>query len=167
MDDPRLQELFDRQAISDTVIRYATAIDTRDSALFRSCFTDEVYRDFTSFAGGQAEAIPADLWVAQVEMGLWGFQATQHISTNHVVTLNGDEAVCVSYMQAQHYLPNDEMESTVTLGGYYTNTLARTAGGWKIARCVLTITWETGDRRLFGLARQRNSGQAAAPGESR
>lgn len=153
--DSRLQEFLDRQAISDVVIRYATAIDTRDSPLFRSCFTDEVYRDFTSFAGGQPETIPADLWVAQVERGLWGFAATQHMSTNHVITLNGDEAVCVSYMQAQHYLPNDEYESTITLGGHYTNTLVRAAEGWKISRCLLTVTWRTGDMRLFDLARQR------------
>ncbi|MCK6563177.1 MAG: nuclear transport factor 2 family protein [Dehalococcoidia bacterium] len=158
MDDSRLQQLVDRQAISDTVIRYATGIDMRDSVLYRSCFTDEVYFDFTSFSGGQAAVLPADLWVARVAEALWGFTATQHISTNHVITLNGDEAVCVSYMQAQHYLPNDETVSTITLGGYYTNTLVRTAEGWRISRCVLTVTWETGDRRLFELARQRSAG---------
>ena len=163
MSDEALHMLLDRQAISDTVIRYATGIDMRDWEAYRSCFTDEVDTDFTSFGGGEPQTMQADQWVAGVRAGLSGFEATQHISTNHVITLDGDSAICVSYMQAQHYLPNDEGDSSLTLGGYYTNSLVRTKDGWRIRRCHLKVTWTTGNRQIFELARAR---YAAAQGES-
>ena len=162
MSDDALQMLLDHQAISDTVIRYATGIDMRDWDAYRSCFTDEVDIDFTSFGGGEPQTMRADQWVAGVRAGLSGFKATQHISTNHVITLDGDDATCVSYMQAQHYLPNDKGDSSLTLGGYYTNSLVRTGSGWRIRRCHLTVTWTTGNRHVFELARER---YAAAQGE--
>jgi hypothetical protein len=58
-------------------------------------------------------------------------------------------------MQAQHYLPNDQGDNVYTLGGYYTNRLVRTPRGWRIWACRLTVTWATGNRYLFDLARAR------------
>lgn len=155
MSDDVLHNIIDRQAISDTVLRYATGIDMRDWEAYRSCFTDEVEIDFSSWSGGEPQVMRADDWTAAVCAGLSGFQATQHISSNHVIDVDGDEATCVSYMQAQHYLPNDEGDNTLTLGGYYTNTLVRIASGWRIRRCQLTVTWTTGNKHIFVLARER------------
>jgi 3-phenylpropionate/cinnamic acid dioxygenase small subunit len=158
MDDVRLQDIIDRQAVTDVVVRYATGIDMRDWSLYRSCFADEVYIDFTSWSGGEPQRMTADRWVVSVRSGLAGFDATQHISTNHVITLHGDDAVCVSYVQAQHVLRDvldADGDSTFTLGGYYQNDLVRTSDGWKIRRCRLTVMWTTGDRHLFALARER------------
>ena len=155
MAEDELRTLLDRQAISDVVIRYATGIDMRDWEAYRSCFTDQLEVDFTSFSGGEPRTLTGDEWVAGVRAGLSGFAATQHISTNHVITLDGDEATCVSYMQAQHYLPNEKGDNALTLGGYYTNTLVRTGDGWRIRRCRLTVTWTTGNRHIFELARER------------
>ncbi|MXW25077.1 MAG: nuclear transport factor 2 family protein [Dehalococcoidia bacterium] len=167
MSDDALRTLLDRQAISDTVLRYATGIDMRDWEAYRSCFTDEVEIDFTSWSGGEPSTMRGDDWTAGVRAGLSGLQATQHISTNHVITFaeGGDEATCVSYMQAQHYLPNDEGDNTLTLGGYYTNTLVRTEDGWRIRRCQLNVTWTTGNKHIFVLARERWAAMEAA-GES-
>lgn len=161
MSDDVLRTLLDRQAIGDTVIRYATGIDMRDWEAYRSCFTDEVEIDFTSFGGGEPRVMRADDWVAGVRAGLSGFAATQHISANHVIDVAGDEATCVSYMQAQHFLPNDRGDATLTLGGYYT----RTPDGWRIRRCRLTVTWTTGNRHVFELARERYAA-AAREGEA-
>ena len=162
--DDALRTLLDRQAISDTVLRYATGVDRRDWEAYRSCFTDEVEIDFTSWSGGEPRTMRADDWTAGVRAGLSGFRATQHISANHVITFaeGGDEATCVSSMQAQHYLPNDEGDNTLTLGGYYTNTLVRVGEGWRIRRCRLTVTWTTGNKHLFALARERWAAMEAA-----
>lgn len=155
MNTEDLQHLVDRAAISDVVIRYATGLDTRDRALYRSCFTDPVTVDFASWSGRPAATVPVDDWVASVFAVLPGFDATQHLSTNHVITFDGpDEATCVSQMQAQHYLA-DQPVTTCTLGGHYTNRLVRTARGWKITSCTLTVTWVTGDRGLFAMATER------------
>lgn len=160
MDPAQLQLLLDRTAISDTVIRYATGIDMRDWAAYRSCFTDDVEIDFTSWNGGEPSTMAANDWVALVRATLSGFASTQHISTNHVIAIDGNHATCVSYMQAQHYLPNAQGDSAFTLGGYYTNRLLRTAGGWKICGCRLTVTWSTGNRHVFEIAAQRRASRA-------
>jgi len=150
-----VEALLDRAAITDTVYRYATGIDTRDWALYRSIFADEVDFDFHTWSGAPPSRIKADDWVAGVRGGLSGFDATQHTLTNPVVTLNGDEATCVMYMSALHYLVTGEKREMQSLGGYYTDKLRRTGDGWKIHACTLTVTWTMGDRGLFTIARER------------
>lgn len=155
MDEAAVKLMLDERAISRTVIQYATGVDTRNWALYRACFTDEVEIDFSSWDPALKATMRADDWVAAVRPGLSGFAATQHISTNHVISVDGDQATCVSYMQAQHYLPNDQGDNTLTLGGYYTNNLVRSGDGWKIRKCKLTVSWTTGNRHIFELASKR------------
>jgi 3-phenylpropionate/cinnamic acid dioxygenase small subunit len=155
MDDAKHQLLLDRAEISDVQLRYATGLDTRDWKLFRSCFTDEIEVDFTSIMGGEPRRVSADRWAEAARRTVGGLAATHHMITNHVITVEGDEATCIAYVQAQHYLPNDKGESTQTMGGYYTNRFVRTADGWKIRSCKLTVTWNIGNWHIFTLARER------------
>lgn len=137
MDEKKIRTLLDRMEIIETATRYATGVDTRDRDLYRSCFTDEIELDMSGMGLGESTRISADLWVDQALSLVGGFQSTQHIITNHVITLDGDRATCVAYLQAQHYNP----ESMYTVGGYYTNTMVRTPEGWKISKLKLTPTW--------------------------
>lgn len=137
MREEGLQMLLDRMEITDTSIRYATGIDLRDRELYRSCFTDEMEIDFSSIGMGEPLKVQADLWVDQAFSIVGGFESTQHMITNHVISIQGDQATCVAYLQAQHYNP----EGMWTVGGYYTNTLVRTPEGWKISKLKLTATW--------------------------
>jgi len=137
MDPGKFQELVDRMEITDTSIRYATGVDHRDRDLYRSCFTDEIEFDFSAMGMGEPKKIRADEWVDQAFLIVSSFQSTQHIITNHVIRVDGDEATCVCYLQAQHFNP----DSLFTVGGYYTNRLIRTPSGWKISKLQLTTTW--------------------------
>jgi 3-phenylpropionate/cinnamic acid dioxygenase small subunit len=154
-DHEKLQCLLDRAAISDVQLRYATGVDTRDWPLYRSCFTDEIETDFTSPMGGEPRRLKADRWVETMRRTISGLAATQHMITNHVITIEGDEATCVAYVQARHHLPNESGASDQTMFGYYTNRFVRTADGWKIRACKLTVTWNTGNWHVFELARRR------------
>jgi hypothetical protein len=155
--------LADRQAVVDVVIRYATGIDMRDWDLYASCFTDPCEFDFSSWSGRGPALLTPEQWVKAVRSVNGNFDTTQHLSTNHVVTFDGpDAARCVSYMHAQHWFSAERLVELgeaateprwCTLGGYYTNDLTRTDDGWKIRRCQLTVTWVTGDRSVFDLAR--------------
>jgi 3-phenylpropionate/cinnamic acid dioxygenase small subunit len=154
IDENKLQFLLDRAAISDVLIRYATGVDTRDWPLLRSCFTDEIETDFAT-AVSAPPRIKADDWVELVRRTLSGIQATQHLITNHVITLDVDEATCVAYVQARHHLPNDTGSSDQVTYGYYTNRLVRTPDGWKIRTRKLTVIWNEGNMHIFELARRR------------
>lgn len=132
-----LQDLIDRMEITDTSLRYATGVDLRDRDLYLSCFTDEIMFDFSSMGLGEPKKIRAEEWVDMAFQVVSTFQSTQHIITNHVITIDGDEATCVCYLQAQHYNP----DSLFTVGGYYSNRLVRTPAGWKISTLKLTTTW--------------------------
>ncbi|MBW2444356.1 MAG: nuclear transport factor 2 family protein [Deltaproteobacteria bacterium] len=150
-----LHELHARQGIRDTLSDYAAGIDLRDWPRYRACFTEEVDIDFETFSGSPGQRIAADDWVAGVKMGLTGFQSTQHLISNHRIAVEGDEASCVANVQAQHYLPNDDVADLYTLGGYYEDRLVRDAESWKIRACRLTVTWTRGDRSLFDRAVKR------------
>jgi hypothetical protein len=150
-----VEVLLDRAAISDVVNRYATGIDRRSWTLYRSCFADECVFDFVSWSGGEPRHMKADDWVAGVQASLSGFDATQHVSSNHVHEISGDEATCVSYMMALHYIVEDGKRQMQAIGGYYTNQMRRQNGEWRIHACKLTVTWEMGDRALFQIAQKR------------
>ncbi len=143
-----VHDMIDRTAISDVVIKYATALDRRDWGLMRSLLTDPVAIDYTSFDPALDLEMPAADWIARIQ-DLEGFDATQHLSTNHVHTLMGDEAICVSYMQAGHFLKRSDGSFACFLYGHYTNRLIRTGEGWRIRKCTLTITACHGDSRVF------------------
>ena len=151
-----LEALIDRAEISDVVLRYATALDSRDWGRYESIFTDPLTVDFSSWSGEPEATLPVDEWVALVRSTLSGFDATHHLSSNHVISLSGDTANCVSYMVARHYLIEDGEPLMHSIGGHYSNGLVREADGWKIRHCALTVTWEMGDRGLFEIAAGRN-----------
>ncbi|MDD3352102.1 nuclear transport factor 2 family protein [Zoogloea sp.] len=140
--------IADRLAISDVIINYATALDTRDWGLLRSILTDRVAIDYTSFDPDLDLEMDASEWVHRVR-GLAGFDATQHLSTNHRHVIDGDQATCISYMHASHFLTHAGADHVCVLYGYYTSQLLRTAAGWKLRKVKLTITARHGDARVF------------------
>jgi len=138
MDEKKLQTLLDRMEIVDVQTRYATGVDMRDRDLYRSCFADEMEMDMSGMGLGEPVKMSADAWADQALSLVSGFEATQHMITNHVIRIEGDRATCVAYVKAQHYNP----DNVWTVVGYYTNTLERTAEGWKISRLKLTPMWQ-------------------------
>jgi hypothetical protein len=142
----------DRTEIVETVYCYAAGVDGRDWALYRSIFTDEVDIDFSSYDGTTTGRMKADDWVAGVKPLFEGLDATQHSMTNPRVTIQGDRATCIMYMQAEHFLKNDRGDSGFALGGYYTDQLVRTPAGWKLCAVKLTVLWTRGNRHIMTLA---------------
>ena len=161
--------LVDRAAISDVVHAYATGLDRRDWKLFRSIFMDTIEMNFRS-VGLRSGNYDAERWVADARRLFAGFKATQHTSTNHVHDLRGDEASCVSNMQAEHVVEIDADEGIDpaadrwTIGGYYENGLVRTRDGWKLAKVTLNVTWQSGNVDVSRIALKK--GRAIEAGRS-
>jgi len=132
MDQTTVQTILDRFEIIDVFNRYARGVDTLNKEMYRSCFTDELDADVMA---GESVHLTADAWVDQAISAVGAFKKTQHIITNHTITISGDEAEAVAYVQANHF--NDE--NIWSVWGHYSNKFVRTAEGWKINRLVLTM----------------------------
>ena len=120
-------------------------------------FAGELRVDFTSWYGGEAETLPADIWVKRVRARQSGFNGTQHQMTNHRVSFDESGATCVTYVVARHYLRINGEHHVQAIGGFYTNQLVETSGNWRITACQLTVLWTHGDRALFDIAANRFS----------
>ena len=145
----------ERIDVAETVYRYATGIDTRDWDLYRSIFADEVEMDFEAWNGIPRHRIGADELKANISVYFAGLDGTQHSMSNPTVTIDGDTARCVVYMQAEHFLNDQEPPRRYVIGGYYTEDLVRTGDGWKIVAVKLTPLWTAGDSSFMADAAQR------------
>lgn len=144
----------DKLAVAECVYRYALGVDTRDWAIYRSVFADEIDVDFSSFGPGLPPmTVAADKWVAGVKQLFEGLAATHHMMSNPVVDVNGDCAQITMYVRAHHVFNPDDPESYYTVGGYYRNGLVREHDTWKLARINLVVTWRLGDPKIMDAAR--------------
>ena len=84
-----------------------------------------------------------------------GFDATHHLVSNRLVTLEGDAATCRAYATAWHMLEQDGAQASCLVRGYYEFGLRRTAGGWLVDRLVITLAGAEGDMGLYDVARER------------
>src|SRR6266849_627215 len=105
-DQEKLNILFDRAQIAEAIHRYPVSLDSRNWKLFRSIFTDEIQ----VYLGPPTDklklrTVSADKFTEQVTGVISRFAVTQHFLTDYHVEVNGNEAVCVSYMQARHFKP--------------------------------------------------------------
>ena len=160
--DQVTDRLVDTRAIIDLTLTYAAAIDHRDWAQLATIFTDPFELDMRSVSGRPPTNISAADWAARVSL-LGRLDATQHLITNHLVTIEepGRRAHCRAEMRAQHWLDPEHLRvlelpaDTVgwyELGGHYDFTLQRDGGAWRIAAYALVIRWRTGSEQVFELA---------------
>ena len=143
MDRKKLQLLYDRMGIIDTINRYATSVDTRDWDLFLTCYTDEMNADMVSIGFSEPMDMPAQEFLEIIKRAVDPFESTQHLISNHVIDIDGDNATCVCYLQAQHFRQDDTGAHAVLIGGYYANSLIRTPAGWRINKYKVVKTWMT------------------------
>jgi len=147
--ESRVRRLEDRALISETVIKYAVAVDRRDWEMFAGCFTDPVHADYSENGLPAADFARDDL-VAIVRDAVPASTATQPLSPNHLIEfddLDPDRAICTSYMYAQHHVDTSENGEFLVLRGSYTNHLLRTADGWRIERLIQHISWREARER--------------------
>lgn len=129
------QRLADRMAIEALLMRYGTALDTRDSALLATCFSDDAVLEYDA-----APPATRQEFIGRAT-GLRRFVATQHVVSNIAITLDGDRAQATSYAHAMHARGETDGRETYLMGGTYTDVLARTPDGWRITRRRFVCGW--------------------------
>jgi SnoaL-like protein len=157
------QELLDRATITDVVSRMGWCLDRRDWDGFRALFTDRVFTDYTALWGGEPQEASVDELLATDAQGSWrrtmdGLEATQHLITNILVSLDGDEASATANVVGVHRLVNPHGSPLWTVGGTYEFRLVRGRQGWLIRAITQRITWVEGNQQVLF----RAAGRAAA-----
>lgn len=122
-----------RQDISDVSVRYAIAIDRRDWALFRTCFTEDCEVDYGEIGvWHDVDSISAFMEAMHAPAG-----PSVHRITNQYIEPKGDGATARSYVDAIVMGPDGRSGAHAT--GYYDDELVQTEQGWKIARLRFTM----------------------------
>ena len=140
------QELFDRQAIVDVCINYALALDSRDWARLRSCFTETAVADYGGLGSSDGYEAIEQTCRAAVEP----LTASQHLLGNHLVAVAGDSATGTSYFQAQHVREGLVGGEHYVVAGRYEDHFVRTPEGWRIAHRTLAVMWTAGNPAILG-----------------
>jgi len=142
----------DRTKIIDAITAIAAGADRHQWDRVRAAFTEEVTTDYTSLFGGEVVTQLAKTLVGQWSGFLPGFEATQHLVTNHTIASATSETATVQAdFQATHRIGKDLW----TLGGRYDYQLVKIGFEWKVSSLTMIALWEMGSRDLIQRAAAR------------
>jgi ketosteroid isomerase-like protein len=136
MDEQAIQRLIDRQAIEDTLYKYAATIDLKDYDGLRTVFTDDVVAQYA----GAPEIQGADTlvsWIREMSQSQ-GFQ--HHFVNVYEVDIDGDEAKTYTY-HTSHQIDPSEPDTVYVIVGRYRNVLHKVDGRWLIADKRMEVGW--------------------------
>jgi hypothetical protein len=144
----QVRVLQDRAEIGDLLDRYTTSMDRLDATGFddawaRSMFTDDVVLEYPP---GTHHGIHG---VGHFHAEVMGrFEATWHLSGNHLVDLDGDRADVRMTLTATHVHPPETRgqrgEDPFVVGDYFDAEVVRAPAGWRIRWMRLTVVWVSG-----------------------
>lgn len=126
----------DRQAILDNVSAIGRCIDDRDWDRLGTLFTDDAT---VTTPGGTA--LGREALVEQARSRHTRYLATQHLTTNIIVEIDGDRAAVRANLQtsfAKTVVPDPEPYQT---GGVNRMGAVRTPDGWKFTSLEGTQVW--------------------------
>jgi 3-phenylpropionate/cinnamic acid dioxygenase small subunit len=125
----------DKAQIIEVLIRYASGIDFKDWALFRTCWADEVDIDY----GDLGRHTDPDAFTALMQQIHGGMGQTYHRISNAVIAVDGDRATARSYVHAVLQAVPGDSASWIDAVGHYDDELIRTAEGWRIGKRTTNI----------------------------
>lgn len=143
------REANDHIAITALIYSLAFAMDDQDYSFLRTHFHPNVIGEFATGTFTGIDAIQS-----QYESFLSNLDATQHMISNVVIDLRGDEASLKCYFQAQHVKNGLEGGNTFLIGGKYEDELRKADedGGWKIEKRKVRSTWTSGNPGVVGMS---------------
>ena len=132
----QLQELLDRKACEDVVMRYGRTIDWLDKEGQESCFWPDAEIDYGFFEGSGADWVPVVMDVEAASIRRW------HVSTGVMVQVNGERAKSECYGMALGTTQDEQGEMIDTLfGGRYLDELEKREGQWRISKRLYIADW--------------------------
>lgn len=145
-------ELADREAIRDVILRNARGSDRCDEQMLRSCYWPDATDDHLAFSGS------ADEFVAWSLPILTAMRFNMHMIGNMLIVIDGAEADVETYFQGYHSIEEHGARRDVFAAGRYLDTFERRGEEWRIVKRFVTVDWfreypDTGDwaRGPFGM----------------
>ena len=136
MDEKLLQELLDREAIRDNLMRYSRAVDRHDAAAMEAVYWPDAYDYHLLFEGAPAKIVEAS-------MSFTRGMPTQHFLGQMLVETTGPgRAFSETYYQAYHNMPGAseaDDRRDLTLLGRYLDTHEKREGEWRIVRRIIAV----------------------------
>ncbi len=145
MTGKQLNQLEEKQRIIDLTIAYTWIIDHGPLERLQEVFAeDAVFIIDTRHLNGIDEIR------GKIERTLGGLSASQHIISNHQVSIDGDTATSQCYLHAQHTLSGTERGDNYVMAGRYIDKLVRVNAEWRITERKLMLDWTEGNPKVLG-----------------
>ncbi|HEX7907706.1 MAG TPA: nuclear transport factor 2 family protein [Paraburkholderia sp.] len=140
-----LQYLLDKTDISDLLIDYGTAIDSRDFAALDRIFTTDAVIDYRATGGPRCTLEEARRFLAEA---LPQFPRSQHMMGNISIRLQGATATARTLCHNPMVMRKpDGGEEVVYFGIWYADELLRTGEGWRISSRSLEFCYSDNYQR--------------------
>lgn len=130
-----LQDLTDRQAITDLVSRLGLWLDEKRFYDTEALFTEDVT---VATPGGRAQGVGL---VAEQARRNHDYERIQHVITNVLIDLDGDRAQVRANLIATLVPSAAEPAAHATLGERYRFDAVRTPQGWRLSRVEVDPIW--------------------------
>jgi hypothetical protein len=132
----QLQELLDKKACEDVLLRYGRTLDWLDQAGQENCFWPDATIDYGFFQGSGADWIPAVMQVEAASSRRW------HLSSGVLVQVTGDKAKSECYGLSVGAVDNEQGELVnFMFGGRYLDELEKRDGQWRISSRSYFVDW--------------------------
>ncbi|SFS53076.1 nuclear transport factor 2 family protein [Saccharopolyspora flava] len=139
-----IQQIQDRFAIEDVLIRYTRAIDTGEWDRLDEVFTPDARIDYTASGGIEGDLATVKPWLAE---NLPIFPSRMHSLHQIAIDHDGpDEARVAAYFHNPMTLPQGDgkPDLLVEFGGIYHHVFTRTPDGWRSRHLHEQICWKRG-----------------------
>ena len=134
--DKRLQQLLDKQDITDLIHAYCNAADRHDHKKLRALYHEDATDDHGSFFSGAAMAFIDQMPDIQAPMKI-----LHHNVTTMNIAVDGDYAEGEVYVLAFHQVQVDAGTADLLIGGRYLDRYEKRKDQWKFSHRTIVTDW--------------------------
>ena len=144
-----MEHYTQRDQIAEVVNKLFIYTDEKQwQKLVEEIFIENVLFDMSSMGAGEAKILPSTEICAMWEKGFEGIDFVNHLSGNHLITINGERANVFAYATASHYKHAATLGKTREFVGTYHLHLVLSKQSWKIDSFKYNLKYSTGNLTL-------------------
>lgn len=133
-------ELEDRLKIQEVIARFATSFDVKDWDGMQTCFTDELFTDYSDLRGTPPQTISAADYVAARSKAQENLKMHHLVSNHEIDFTDPNSANCRASMMVWRKSETEDYTSHCV----YTFQLKKLDADWKISGIKQKVLWNDG-----------------------